>query len=97
MLYKDFRASKQEDLKQSLGTYATAKDYFRQFLDKNADESDKAEAKEQITVIDKTTTQINNFLKAQANMPPQPAPTPTPTPAPAAPAGGAAPAPAPKK
>ncbi len=93
VLYKDFRASKQEDLKQSLGTYATAKDYFRQFLDKNADESDKAEAKEQITVIDKTTTQINNFLKAQANMPPQPAPTPTPTPAPAAPAGGAAPAP----
>ena len=97
VLYKDFRASKQEDLKQSLGTYATAKDYFRQFLDKNADESDKAEAKEQITVIDKTTTQSNNFLKAQANMPPQPAPTPTPTPAPAAPAGGAAPAPAPKK
>jgi tetratricopeptide (TPR) repeat protein len=89
VLYKDFKASKQEDLKQSLGTYATAKDYFRQFLDKNADEADKAEAKEQITVIDKTVTQINNFLKAQANMPQQP---PTPAPAPA-PAGGAAPAP----
>ena len=88
VLYKDFRASKQEDLKQSLGTYATAKDYFRQFLDKNADESDKAEAKEQITVIDKTTTQINNFLKAQANMPKEPTPAPAP-----APAGGAAPAP----
>jgi len=97
VLYKDFRASKQDDLKQSLGTYATAKDYFKQFLDKQADDSDKQEAKEQITVIDKTTTQINNFLKAQANMPQQP-PTPAPTPAPAAgaaPAGGAAPAPAP--
>ncbi len=69
VLYKDFKASKQEDLKQSLGTYATAKDYFRQFLDKQAADSDKAEAKEQIAVIDKTTTQINNFIKAQANMP----------------------------
>lgn len=85
VLYKDFRASKQEDLKQSLGTYATAKDYFRQFLDKTADDEDKAEAKEQITVIDKTTTQINNFLKAQANMPKEPTPAPAP-----APAGGAA-------
>ena len=89
VLYKDFRASKQEDLKQSLGTYATAKDYFRQFADKSGDDADKQEAKEQITVIDKTTTQINNFLKAQANMPQQP---PTPAPAPA-PAPGAAPAP----
>ena len=94
VLYKDFRASKQEDLKASLGTYATAKDYFRQFQDKQADDADKQEAKEQVTLIDKTTTQINTFLKAQANQPPPP-PTPPAQPAPAA---GAAPAPAaPKK
>ncbi len=83
VLYKDFRASKQEDLKASLGTYGTAKDYFKQFLDKSAPEADKAEAKEQITLIDKTTAQINQFIKAQANMPP---PQPTPAPTPAAPA-----------
>ena len=94
VLYKDFRASKQDDLKASLGTYNTAKDYFRQFQDKTGDEADKAEAKEQVTVIDKTTAQIQNFLKAQAAMPPQPPPQPTPAPAPApAPAPGAAPAP----
>ncbi len=96
VLYKDFRASKQDDLKASLGTYNTAKDYFRQFQDKTGDEADKAEAKEQVTVIDKTTAQIQNFIKAQANMPPQPPPQPTPAPTPApgpAPAPGAAPAP----
>lgn len=94
VLYKDFRASKQEDLKASLGTYATAKDYFRQFQDKTGDESDKAEAKEQVTLIDKTTTQIQTFLKNQAAQPPAPAPTPTPAPG-AAPAAGTAPAAAP--
>jgi tetratricopeptide (TPR) repeat protein len=95
VLYKDFRASKQDDLKASLGTYGTAKDYFKQFLDKDAEDSDKAEAKEQIALIDKTTTQIQQFIKAQANMPAQP-PTPPPAPGPAAGAGGqggAAPAP----
>ncbi len=80
VLYKDFRASKQDDLKASLGTYQTAKDYFRQFQDKTGDEADKAEAKEQVTLIDKTTKQIESFIKAQANMPKEP------TPAPAAPA-----------
>jgi len=92
VLYKDFRASKQDDLKASLGTYNTAKDFFRQFQDKTGDEADKAEAKEQVTLIDKTTAQIQNFIKAQANMPPQPPPQPTPAPTPS-PAPGAAPAP----
>ncbi|MGE0871214.1 MAG: tetratricopeptide repeat protein [Kofleriaceae bacterium] len=69
VLYKDFRASKQE-MQESLSTYAAAKDYFRQFLDKAGDDEDKAEAKEQIKVIDKTTAQISNFLKAQASQPP---------------------------
>lgn len=84
VLYKDFRASKQDDLKASLGTYNTAKDYFRQFQDKLATPEDKAEAKEQVTLIDKTTKQIESFIKMQANMPKEP--TPAPTPAPAAPA-----------
>jgi tetratricopeptide (TPR) repeat protein len=91
VLYKDFRASKQEDLKASLGTYATAKDYFRQFQDKQGDDTDKAEAKEQITLIDKTTAQINTFLKAQANQPPPP-PQPPAQPAPGAAAPAAPPA-----
>jgi len=84
VLYKDFRASKQDDLKASLGTYGQAKDYFKQFLDKTGAEADKAEAKEQITLIDKTTTQIQSFIKAQANQPPAPAPAPAPAAAPAA-------------
>ncbi|MBA3460775.1 MAG: tetratricopeptide repeat protein [Deltaproteobacteria bacterium] len=83
VLYKDFRASKQDDLKASLGTYATAKDYFRQFQDKQAADTDKAEAKEQVTLIDKTTAQISTFLKAQANQPPPPPAQPTPGAAPA--------------
>ncbi len=86
VLYKDFRASKQEDLKASLGTYSTAKDYFRQFLDKQGDEPDKAEAKEQITLIEKTSKQINVFLEQQAKMPKEPTPAPAPAPAPSAPA-----------
>ncbi len=88
VLYKDFRASKQDDLKASVGTYNTAKDYFRQFQDKDGSAEDKAEAKEQVTLIDKTTKQIESFIKAQANMPkePTPAPAPAPSPAPAAPA-----------
>lgn len=89
VLYKDFKASKQEDLKASLGTYATAKDYFRQFLDKQADPADVAEAKEQITLIDKTTKQVESFLKAQANQPPPPPAQP--------PAGGTPPAAPPGK
>lgn len=73
VLYKDFRASKQNDLKASLTTYKTAKDYFRQFVEKEGTAEDKAEAKEQIKLIDKTTAQIEQFIKAQASMPAQPA------------------------
>lgn len=77
VLYKDFRANKQEDLKASIATYRQAKDYFSQFMGKQADDADKAEAKEQMTVIDKTVAGIENFMKQQAAAPP---------PAPAAPA-----------
>lgn len=90
VLYKDFRASKQDDLKASLGTYGQAKSYFQDFLGKTGADDDKTEAKAQIALIDKTTTQIQTFIKNQANQPPAPA-------APTAPAGGTAPAPAPGK
>lgn len=96
VLYKDFRASK-EEMKQSLATYQTAKEYFRQFLDKQGDPTDVAEAKEQVTLIDKTTTQIQSFLKAQANQPPPPPPPAQPAPAAGAPPAGTAPAAPPKK
>ncbi len=73
VLYKDFRASKDADLAASVTTYKQAKDYFQQFMTTQADASDKNEAKEQIALIDKTVTQIQSFIKAQANQP-QPAP-----------------------
>ncbi|HEU0033613.1 MAG TPA: tetratricopeptide repeat protein [Kofleriaceae bacterium] len=93
VLYKDFRATKQEP-KESLATYGRAKGYFQDFLNKQASDEDKKEAKEQIALIDKTVTQTNNFLKAMANQPP-PAPTPAPAATPAGgnpPAGGTPPA-----
>jgi tetratricopeptide (TPR) repeat protein len=74
VLYKDFRASKSSDLAASVGTYKQAKEQFQQFLTLPIEAADKAEAKEQITLIDKTVTQIQAFLKAQANQPP-PSPT----------------------
>jgi tetratricopeptide (TPR) repeat protein len=81
VLYKDFRASKNADLAASIGTYKQAKEFFQQFLSMQGDQADKTEAKEQIALIDKTVTQIQAFMKAQANQPAAPA-------APAAPAGG---------
>jgi len=88
VLYKDFKATKQEPA-ASLPTYNKAKDYFRQFVDKGGDTDDVKEAKEQITLIDKTVAQTQKFINAMKNAPP-PAPTPAPTPAP----NGAAPPPA---
>ena len=76
VLYKDFRANKQDDLKASQTTYRQAKEYFQQFLGKTGAESDKAEAKAQVALIDKTVTQIDSFIKAQAAIPPQPAAPP---------------------
>jgi tetratricopeptide (TPR) repeat protein len=69
VLYKDFRASKSGDLAASIGTYKQAKDQFQQFLSMQVDAADKAEAKEQIALIDKTVAQIQSFLKTQANQP----------------------------
>lgn len=84
VLYKDFRATKQEP-QQSIATYKTAKQYFQDFLGKQGDEKDKAEAKEQVTLIDKTVKQTEQFLQNMANQPKAP-------PAPAAPAAPAPPA-----
>jgi tetratricopeptide (TPR) repeat protein len=63
ILYKDFRSSKDD----FVASYKQAKDYFQQFLTMQGDQTDKAEAKEQIAMIDRT---VQNFMKAQANQPP---------------------------
>jgi tetratricopeptide (TPR) repeat protein len=81
VLYKDFRASKNSNLGASIDTYKQAKEFFQQFMTMSAEATDKNEAKEQVALIDKTVTQIQAFMKAQANQPPPP-PAP-----PAAPAG----------
>jgi tetratricopeptide (TPR) repeat protein len=89
VLYKGFRATHSQDLPTSIKFYQQAKDYFQQFLDKDGDPADKTEAKNNIADCDKVVKQLQDFIKAQAAMPPPP-------PAPAAPAApaGAAPAPA---
>ena len=84
VLYKDFKASKQADLKAGQAAYSTARDYFKEFQTKTGSEADKSEAKENITVCDKNIAMMANFLKNQAAQPPAtPAPaTPAPAPAP---------------
>jgi Flp pilus assembly protein TadD len=82
VLYKDFRATKAGDLGASVVAYRQARDYFSQFAGTQAEQGDKAEAKEQIAVIDKTVTQIESLMKAQAS---QPAPAASPAADPAAP------------
>ena len=62
VLYKDFRSSKDD----FIGSYKQAREFFQQFLTMQGDASDKAEAKEQIAVIDKT---VQNFMKIQAAQP----------------------------
>ena len=84
------RATHSQDLPTSIKFYQQAKDYFQQFLDKDGDPADKTEAKNNIADCDKVVKQLQDFIKAQANMPPPP-PAPA---APAAPSAGAQPAPA---
>ena len=98
VLYKDFRAAKQPDLKASQTAYRTARDYFKDFLDKDGSNDDRDEAKANISDCDKVIKQLDDFIRASANQP-QPPPEPpapalAPAPAPgAAPAGQPAPAP----
>jgi tetratricopeptide (TPR) repeat protein len=73
VLYKDFRASKNADLTASIATYRQARDFFQQFMTMQGDAAEKAEAKEQIALIDKTVAQIQAFMKAQASQPQEPA------------------------
>lgn len=77
VLYASFRASKTEFTKQP-AVYRQGKQYFQDFISKGGDPADIAEAKIQVTTIDKTVTLLEAAIKAQANQPPPP-------PAPAAP------------
>jgi tetratricopeptide (TPR) repeat protein len=91
VLYKDFRATKTEDLKKMQGIYREAGNFFREFGSKQGtSEEDRDEAKENVKDTEKLIAQLDQFMKQQAAMPPPPPPQPTPAPAPA-------PAPAPKK
>ena len=69
ILYKEFRSSKED----FVASYKKAKDYFQQFLTMQGDQADKAEAKEQIAMIDKT---VQNFLKSPPPQSAQPAAKP---------------------
>jgi tetratricopeptide (TPR) repeat protein len=78
VLYKDFRATKQSDMKASINMYNQAKEFFNQFLGKQGSQADKEEAKDNIKDCDKVTKQLQNFITQQANNPPPPAPAPAP-------------------
>ncbi|MBK7538091.1 MAG: tetratricopeptide repeat protein [Myxococcales bacterium] len=86
VLYKDFRAAKQSDLRASQQAYRTARDYFREFLGKPGSEADKSEAKGNIGDCEKLISQLEEFIKNQQNQPPPPAAPAAPA---APPAGGA--------
>jgi hypothetical protein len=83
VLYKDFRATKQNDpdaikaLRMSVTVYKQAKDFFNQFLGKDGSQSDKDEAKENIKDCEKVIKQLDSFATQLANQPKQPAPPPT--------------------
>ena len=93
VLYKDFRANKQNDadpvkaLRASQGVYKQAREFFQQFLDKDGSATDKQEAKNNIGDCDKVVKQLDSAITNLQNQPPPPT-------APAAPPAGAAPAPA---
>ncbi len=94
VLYKAFRATKVNDpdpvkgLKTSQNIYRQASDFFKQFLDKDGDAQDKAEAKNNMADCEKVIKQMDEAIKNIQSQPAQPPPEPTP----AAPPGGAAPA-----
>jgi tetratricopeptide (TPR) repeat protein len=91
VLYKGFRANHQADLPSSIKMYDQAKQYFQQYLDKDGDATDKAEAKNNIADCDKVTKQMQEAIRIQANQPPPPPmPAATPAPAPAPDSGSGA-------
>jgi tetratricopeptide (TPR) repeat protein len=76
VLYKDFRASKQSDLRASQQAYRTARDYFKEFLSKQGSEADRNEAKGNVSDCEKLIAQLEEFIKIQQSQPPAPAPAP---------------------
>ncbi|MBV8762942.1 MAG: tetratricopeptide repeat protein [Deltaproteobacteria bacterium] len=105
VLYKDFRATKVNDpdpikaLRGSQDMYRKARDFFAQVQDKEADPSDKAEAKNNIGDCDKVIKQLDGAITSLQNAPkmpesPPPAPAGQGSGAPPAGAGSAAPPPA---
>ena len=72
VLYKDFRASKEADLKASQQAYRTARGFFQEFMSKSATAEDKDEAKQNIADCDKVIKQIDDFIKAQSAPMPSP-------------------------
>jgi len=69
VLYKEFRATKENDLRAQQEGYRTARKYFQDFLGKDASNDDKGEAKELIAACDKVIKQIDDFIKMTANQP----------------------------
>jgi len=69
VLYKEFRATKENDLRAQQEGFRTARKYFQDFLGKDASDDDKGEAKELIAACDKVIKQIDDFIKAMANQP----------------------------
>ena len=80
VLYKDFRASKEADLKSSQQTYRTAKAFFVEYKGKSGSPEDKEEADQNIKDCDKVIKQIDDFIKNMAAMPPMPPTPPAPAP-----------------
>jgi len=101
VLYKDFRANKTNDpdpikaLQASQGVYKQAREFFQQFLDKEATPADKQEAKNNIGDCEKVVKQLDSAILSLKNAPPPPPQAPAAPAAPAAGAGSAAAAPAP--
>jgi tetratricopeptide (TPR) repeat protein len=83
VLYKDFKASKQSDLRASQAAYRTARDYFKEFLGKQGSEADKNEAKGNVSDCEKLIAQLEEFIKIQQSQPPPAPAAPAATPAPA--------------
>jgi tetratricopeptide (TPR) repeat protein len=78
VLYKDFRANKENDLKAMQNTSKVAKQFFQDFMGKDGSQGDKDEAQENIKAIDKLVKQLDEAMKMAASQPPPPAPTPAP-------------------
>jgi len=95
VLEKDFKATKENDLRAAQGHYRDAKKYFQDFLSKPGISSDdKAEAKNNSEDCDKLVKQVDDFLEMQRKQEQMQKdfeknnPQPTPAPAGAAPAAG---------